>query len=324
MNRFRRQQGWCPIRPPGSGITRWRRTAWVIMVVGCSMTGPHHVDAKTTKLPQAERLLLTTGDGLALSCVYYPGVGERDTAPVILVHGWDSSAEVWSGLATLLQAQGFAVMAPDLRGHGQSMSRKVPGRKPIEMKRDRFRSRDVLAMARYDLEAVKKHLVGLHNQEQLNIELLTIVGVDAGAVAAVNWVALDWAWPELPAFKQGQDVKAMVLISLPSGVKGVNVRPPLLKSHRAIRTQLGALFIYGDRDGKSSKNSAQLYKILSRTRASAGDVQQVVFKTSRGGSEMMEAAGNELHAEIADYLSAQVEKYRRRYAWVTRSGYLAD
>jgi pimeloyl-ACP methyl ester carboxylesterase len=38
----------------------------------------------------------------------------------VLIHGLSSQAKAWDGVATALAARGYRVVAPDLRGHGQS------------------------------------------------------------------------------------------------------------------------------------------------------------------------------------------------------------
>lgn len=59
------------------------------------------------------------GGGCRLAAhLYLPG---RLPAPgVVICHGFGSRKENHADLATLLAAQGYAVLVPDLRGHGQS------------------------------------------------------------------------------------------------------------------------------------------------------------------------------------------------------------
>jgi len=40
--------------------------------------------------------------------------------PVVLIHGWTLSSEIWKGQIDWLAAQGLRVVAYDRRGHGQS------------------------------------------------------------------------------------------------------------------------------------------------------------------------------------------------------------
>lgn len=62
----------------------------------------------------------TAADGCRLAGLHYPG---RDQGPTcLLVHGLGVDANVWSFVAPALQADGFDVLCPDLRGHGRSES----------------------------------------------------------------------------------------------------------------------------------------------------------------------------------------------------------
>ena len=64
--------------------------------------------------------MLRTGDGLELALTYYPGTKGKQTIPVVLLHGWKQSRNDYKDLAPALQKLGYAVIVPDLRGHGES------------------------------------------------------------------------------------------------------------------------------------------------------------------------------------------------------------
>jgi pimeloyl-ACP methyl ester carboxylesterase len=67
----------------------------------------------------AEAVSLTTSDGVALAGLYYAPSGQA--APgVLLLHQRGGRKENWTSFAQLLQKNGYAVMAVDFRGHGQS------------------------------------------------------------------------------------------------------------------------------------------------------------------------------------------------------------
>ncbi|HMC69324.1 MAG TPA: alpha/beta hydrolase, partial [Mycobacteriales bacterium] len=45
---------------------------------------------------------------------------EGDGEPALLLHGWPEAKELWTSQIAFLAANGFRVIAPDLRGFGQS------------------------------------------------------------------------------------------------------------------------------------------------------------------------------------------------------------
>jgi pimeloyl-ACP methyl ester carboxylesterase len=76
------------------------------------------------------------------------GAGE----PVVLVHGWAASGQMWEPLATDL-ARTYRVIVPDCRGHGQSGKPHEPSRYGVEMANDVLRLLDHLGIP-------KAHIAG--------------------------------------------------------------------------------------------------------------------------------------------------------------------
>jgi pimeloyl-ACP methyl ester carboxylesterase len=67
----------------------------------------------------AQDVGLRTPDGVCLAATYWPGA--RGDAPgIVMLHGYGASRRAIRGNAIWLAQQGFAVLAVDLRGHGQS------------------------------------------------------------------------------------------------------------------------------------------------------------------------------------------------------------
>ncbi|TXT56245.1 MAG: putative hydrolases or acyltransferases (alpha/beta hydrolase superfamily) [Promethearchaeota archaeon] len=54
---------------------------------------------------------------IQLACARW---GEGNDIPIILVHGWTGFKELWDSFAPKLEKNGYDVVAPDLRGHGDS------------------------------------------------------------------------------------------------------------------------------------------------------------------------------------------------------------
>ncbi len=160
--------------------------------------------------PPSEDVLLQTADGVRLTTTFYPSTKGKAAVPVILLHMHKRNRQDYAALAEMLQKLGHAVLVPDLRGHGDSTVKRGL-RNPLDaatMPRTEF-----MAMVAYDMPVMKQFLVQKNNAGQLNIEKLCVVGAEMGASVALNWTYFDWTRPPEGNKKQGQDVKALVLIS---------------------------------------------------------------------------------------------------------------
>ncbi len=180
---------------------------------------------ESEKPPQPEELLLKTADGVRLAVTYYPGTKGKETVPIVLLHMRKRSGSDYTELAMFLQAQGHAVLVPDLRGHGDSTAKTIVGRTgrlttltldPASMSRLEF-----AAMVQYDMPRLKWFLVEKNNAGELNIERLCVVGAEMGASVALHWTRLDWSQMPQGNKKQGQDVKVLILISPESNTPGL-------------------------------------------------------------------------------------------------------
>ena len=190
--------------PPRTTLCqRIRQTAFAFLLFSCASEAAFAIP--TTSLPTPIPLNLPTKDGVDLHVTYYPGQEGKKTSVVILIHGDKGPMGVGSGqdcapLASFLQGEKHAVFVPDLRGYGHSKNGEDSKRPGLD--RQRFRRDDIKAMVDYDMEALKKKIVQLHNEEKLNASLICVVGFEMGSVIALNWTRLDWNIESLPTLKQ--------------------------------------------------------------------------------------------------------------------------
>jgi soluble epoxide hydrolase / lipid-phosphate phosphatase len=74
-------------------------------------------DASTATRGPLSRKAVAIADGQ----ISYLEAGPADGPLVVLVHGWPATAITWSPQNSALAAAGFRVVAPDMRGYGQSL-----------------------------------------------------------------------------------------------------------------------------------------------------------------------------------------------------------
>lgn len=93
-------------------------TLVISWLIGSLLVRSTHSAVEPARAP-AEDLTIVTADGLSLAATFRPG--RRDDAPaVLLLHGNGASREQTADNAAWLAERGYATLAIDFRGHGQS------------------------------------------------------------------------------------------------------------------------------------------------------------------------------------------------------------
>jgi pimeloyl-ACP methyl ester carboxylesterase len=215
-------------------------------------------DAK--KIPDPEDIDLTTTDGVQLKATYFKSIKGKEAVPVMMVHGFKGNRHDFDALAKKLQALGHAVIVPDLRGHGDSTTVQNFSKK---LAADKLLPPHFALMASKDLEAVKAFLVKRNNDGELNIDKLCVVGAEMGASVGLLWSALDWSWPMLTIGKQGQDVKAIVMISPKWSDHRIQV--PEALSNDGIKRMVSIYIVMGADDPDAVKEAKRIFKTFEVT-----------------------------------------------------------
>ena len=296
----------------------------VVSVLVLSLIGTVTCAAELTQSKPRE-VMLTTQDNVILQCVYYAGTGGKETVPIILLHGWKGprgagSGRDFDGLAADLQASGHTVIVPDLRGHGGSTMRRSAGGTRRAFHRDRLGASDFAAMVQYDVEAAKKFLIDQHNEGQVNIELLCVVGADMGAAIAAHWAVQDWSWPRLPNLKQGQDVRGLVLISPAQRFKNLSTQKAL--AYTPLQ-RMPMMIIYGGKDTDFRREARRLHNRVRRFhREPASRKQQTLFlvelPTSLQGTQLLNSK-LDTSQQIQDFVRLRIVSQRNRVPWRPRT-----
>jgi dienelactone hydrolase len=213
------------------------------------------------EMPDPEKIALETSDGVGLTVWYYAvRKDEKPQGIILLVHDLDGSHATIEPFAKGLQQLDYAVVAPDLRGHGASTNLTAGGATTLDA--NALRKNDLLAIAasaggrvreqaatRGDLEAVRGWIKRQSDAGAVDIERLCVVGCGAGGTLAALWTVADYAWPPTTSGPQGRQVRGLALISPAWTVKGVSIQPALKAD--AVRREVPLLILSGknDRDG---------------------------------------------------------------------------
>ena len=253
----------------------------------------------------SETIKLDTKDGVELFCQFYEGKPSTQTVPVILIHELKGQSGEWAATAKTLQAAGHSVIVPDLRGHGESTEQTLPtGGAARKLKAERLRADDFKKMVTMDLEAVKKFLLQKHNNEELNIDMLTVAGSEFGATIGALWTAQDWTWPLVAGQKQGQDVKALVMLSPRMTYKGLNMAPAT--KSRAFG-EIAVFVVYGQ-TGKQGGETRRLYKIVERAQQDRAKPRtfEWAIETNLQGAKLLQEKNLKVAETISKFINAQI------------------
>jgi pimeloyl-ACP methyl ester carboxylesterase len=225
--------------------------------------------------PPPEPLNLAAADGVQLKATYFPGSGQtvlqkKQTTPVVLLHDFKSNRAVFNPLIGQLQGPAepgvesvhFAVIAVDLRAHGESVKQILPTGVPADLDAAKLSKEGLEAMAALDMEAVRAFLVQKNDAGDLNINKLCLVGSGLGASVAANWALADWTAPPLAVGKQGQDVKAIALISPMWSYRGLSMQDPM--KFGPLKQNVAWLLIAGGQDSKMKSDFDRIQKQLER------------------------------------------------------------
>ncbi|QDV38964.1 alpha/beta hydrolase [Tautonia plasticadhaerens] len=228
---------------------------------------PARPPAAATVIPEWPfhyELTLAGVDGSPLAARYYPSEQGATAAVVMLVHdlGAGRSAKDFDdpiaelagqGLAGHLQELGYAVVAVDLRGHGQSPSRASRGEEGASPRMVG------------DLQAVYRFLLDRHNRRELNLAKFGVVGLGTGANLAAIWAATPGAAVSIEG--RTSDLAGLALISPKPEAGGRPIGPVV----SGLAPRVPMLLEAGSKDAESADAVRELEPVVARQRLSRVD-----------------------------------------------------
>ncbi len=253
-----------------SAFSRLATCSAIVLTLGLAMTLA--CDTALGQQPAVKGVReekLAAGDGWPIHATYYESASGKESPAVILLaraEGVDKkdarNRRIWQNTALGLQKSGFAVIAVDLRKHGDSVPEQAAG----QTSTIKMAPNDYVLMASLDLEAVKEFLLEEHKNEKLNIRKTGIVSVGSSALVAASFAAADWArkpYPDGPtpdtSTPRGQDIRSLIMYSPNANVKGLNSNAIM----KTLSVREIAIHIVASKDVKEDfKNAEKIYKAV--------------------------------------------------------------
>jgi pimeloyl-ACP methyl ester carboxylesterase len=275
-----------------------------------------------TPPPPPEVLALRTRDGVQLQITYYPSIQPRGSAqakqvaPVVLLHDYKETRNVFATLAQRLQAPdeneperpSFAVVTVDLRAHGDSTRQLLPDGSQVDLDAAKLNKNGLLAMASFDMEAVRGFLVVKNDARELNLNKLCLLGAGMGANVAANWAAQDWSAPPLAIGKQGQDVKTLVLVSPQWSFKGLSMQGPM--RFPVLKRSVAWMLIYGSEEARAKADVNRIERQLEPFHRRAGDTAAaqpprlvvIDWQSKLQGTTLLTEVGAPIESQVIRFL----------------------
>jgi pimeloyl-ACP methyl ester carboxylesterase len=300
--------------------------------------------------PKAQKLLFETFDKVQIQGTWFPSSADGPKSPcVILLHkiGGNHGQEGWESLAQALQEKGFAVLAFDFRGHGESKTVKpefwslcrsnTSGIKGASPKKESIDWKEFapsyLPMLVNDIAAAKLELERRNNAKECNSNEIYIVAAEDGAGLGMMWMATEWNRRKR-GFNQvgqlvynpeteGKDLAGLVCLSprqtLGTGTTGVKVPTASIYNNQKMR-DMPVCFFWGDEDAPGKAYSTYLFeKVLNAPKLKPKLQFNIpVEKTKLVGHELLGKKALGTDEFVVKFLVEKVHDARPAKAWATR------
>jgi pimeloyl-ACP methyl ester carboxylesterase len=254
------------VKAPGAGVAaKTPRKAVDPLANPVVAAEPNAPAEKTARDPNAPlpppgtfhyRFKISSEKSQPLAATYYPSKYGM-TAPVImLIHERDRSGRDFEepmtdlkgmSLAESLQKTGFAVMIPDLRGHGANPRRAL--------------ARDEWSKVPEDVQLAYLALIDRNNWGDLNVSKLGVVALGEGANVAITWAA---GGGGVSGEGRASDLSALVLLSpmVDAQSQGLRAGPPLT----TMASRAAMALLVGERDAASFELVDSIKGLVRRQR----------------------------------------------------------
>ena len=140
-----------------------------------------------------EKTSFFTQDNIKITANYWPATSKK---AVILIHQFNNSKESYNSLAELLNENNYAVLAIDLRGHGESKAQGTLA-SPVYLQPKDFTDMNL------DLKAAKEFL------QEKGFNEFYLVGASIGANLAIIYPTQNTGFKAAIALSPGEDYKSL-------------------------------------------------------------------------------------------------------------------
>ncbi len=157
-----------------------------------------------------EKITFKTKDGVTITGNYFKPLKKQ--APVfLLLHMMPATKESWNEFASIIQKNGYAALAIDLRGHGESTDRNG-----IRLDYKEFRDEEHRSSMN-DIASAKEFLA---EQKDVDMSRFAIAGASIGANLALWQASIDKDARLIMLLSPGLNYRGILADELAPGFKG--------------------------------------------------------------------------------------------------------
>lgn len=271
----------------------WLGAAWLVLgltlafgpAAGADDAKKNAAEPKKDEAKKAktEKFETTTIDGVNLVGDFYPSDKNKNAAVVILLHAvgdpkrTGASRKDFGKLPEMLQKEGYAVVAFDFRGYGDSkdikadywklhpLPRPLPGgRLPTRIEAKDWRTVTDFAMLGNDLNAVKDWLILKNNAMECNSANICLIGAEQGAMVGLLWATNEYTDPlrvkgdKFGGKPEGEDISCFIWLSMRPALGNEYNRMKDVAENwmKLLYTRVNTFALHGEKD----KASADFWK----------------------------------------------------------------
>jgi hypothetical protein len=299
-----------------------------LILAVCVLAEGTDSSAAAPQVGNAPDYILTAADGWPIHVTYYEsGKGKESPVVVLLTaaNGDQKSAvtrHIWKEMATYLQKSNFAVLAVDLRKHGDSLPDDG-----LTARSKKILSADYRNMVVGDMEAVKAFLLERHEAEEFNIRKLAIVSSGASSLVGAAFALNDWnkrPYQDAPLLAdrtpRGQDVRAIVMFS-PRMTRGFN-SSKILKPLSAPQRGIAFRIYHSSKDDAEEKTAMRLFRVVDLKGEEYDELRSIEAAPASGEEFLTGKIGKRVQEDVASFLKANLEELPN--PWKSRKSPLDD
>jgi pimeloyl-ACP methyl ester carboxylesterase len=198
-----------------------------------------------------------TKDSVTIYATFYPCESNEEAPGLVLLHMLKHKRQDWDGFAQEAVKAGFAVLAIDLRGHGQSIHQGQSILDVNEFSNAEFAS---------SVEDVSAAVAFLRKEPGIDGSRISLVGASIGANLALKCAATD------------PTIRSVVLLSPGLEYRGLTTEDAM------VRYGNRPIFLIASRDDDYASDSVVRLASLAK-----GSVKQQLFENAGHGTFMFQA-----------------------------------